>query len=41
VLGKKEGLHYANCAPQLDACVQDEQSVEKTKNFIRKQVQAA
>jgi FAD:protein FMN transferase len=41
VLGKKEGLRFANCAPLLDACVQDDHGVEKTRNFIRKQVQAA
>ena len=41
VMGKTEGLRFANCAPQLDACVQDDHGIEKTKNFIRKQVQAA
>lgn len=41
VLGPKQGLRFAACARDLDACLQTDQGVETTRGFIRRQVQAA
>ncbi len=41
VLGPKDGLHFASCARDLDACLQTDHGMETTRNFIRRQVQAA
>ncbi|HYF37128.1 MAG TPA: FAD:protein FMN transferase, partial [Prosthecobacter sp.] len=38
VLGKKEGLHFAETAPGVEACVQDEQGIAITRNFAKHQV---
>ncbi|MEI6653231.1 MAG: FAD:protein FMN transferase [Verrucomicrobiota bacterium] len=41
VLGLKDGLRFATCARDLDACLQADSGIETTRNFIRRQVQAA
>ena len=41
VLGPKDGLRFANCARDLDACLQTDHGMETTRNFVRRQVQAA
>ena len=41
VLGPKDGLRFAACARDLDACLQSDHGIESTRNFIRHQVQAA
>ncbi len=41
VLGPKDGLHFAACARDLDACLQSDHGIETTRGFIRRQVQAA
>ncbi|MEI7954267.1 MAG: FAD:protein FMN transferase [Verrucomicrobiota bacterium] len=41
VLGPKDGLRFASCARDLDACLQSDHGIETTRGFIRRQVQAA
>ena len=41
VLGPVDGLHFATCARDLDACLQTDHGMETTRGFIRRQVQAA
>jgi thiamine biosynthesis lipoprotein len=41
VMGKKEGLRFAETAPGVEACVQDEQGVWATRNFAKHQVRPA
>ena len=41
VLGPKDGLRFATCARDLDACLQTDHGMETTRGFIRRQVQAA
>jgi len=41
VLGPVDGLRFAACARDLDACLQTDHGMETTRNFIRRQVQAA
>jgi len=41
VLGPKDGLRFAACGRDLDACLQTDHGVETTRGFIRRQVQAA
>jgi FAD:protein FMN transferase len=41
VLGLKDGLRFAACGRDVEACVQTDTGVEATPGFIRRQVQAA
>jgi len=41
VMGLKEGLRFASCARDLDACIQTDNGAEATPGFSRRQVQAA
>ncbi len=41
VLGLKEGLSFAACARDLEACILGERGTEATSGFIRRQIQAA
>ena len=41
VLGPKDGLRFAACARDLEACLQSEHGIETTRGFVRRQVQAA
>jgi thiamine biosynthesis lipoprotein len=41
VLGRKDGLQFAESATGVEACVQDERGVAATRNFIKHQVKAA
>ena len=41
VLGKKEGLHFVECATGVEACVQDDHGAAATRNFVKHQVKAA
>ena len=41
VLGRTEGLQFAESATGVEACVQDEQGTATTRNFRKHQVQAA
>lgn len=41
VLGLKDGLRFAACARDVEACVQTDTGAEATPGFIRRQVQAA
>jgi len=40
VLGPKDGLRFASCARDLDACLQSDLGIETTRGFVRRQVQA-
>lgn len=37
-MGRKDGLQFAESAPGVEACVQDERGVAATRNFIKHQV---
>jgi thiamine biosynthesis lipoprotein len=41
VLGWKEGLQFAENAPGIEACVQSDQGIASTRDFIKRQVKAA
>ena len=41
VLGLKDGLRFAACASNLEACILTDRGTEATPGFIRRQVQAA
>ncbi len=41
VMGIKDGLRFASCARDLEACIQTDRGTEATPGFIRRQVQAA
>jgi thiamine biosynthesis lipoprotein len=41
VMGRKDGLAFASCAPGLDASAQDDCGIERTSGFVKRQVQAA
>lgn len=41
VLGRREGLQFAESAPGVEACLQDEQGISSTRHFIKHQVKAA
>jgi thiamine biosynthesis lipoprotein len=41
VLGLKDGLRFAACARDVEACIQTESGIEATPGFILRQVQAA
>jgi len=41
VLGRKEGLQFAESATGVEACLQDEQGITTTVHFTKRQVQAA
>ena len=41
VMGRKDGLAFASCAPGLDASAQDDRGIERTSGFVKRQVQAA
>lgn len=41
VMGRKQGLTFATCGHGVDASIQDDQGIERTMGFVRRQVQAA
>ena len=41
VMGLKEGLRFAACGRDVEACIQTDRGIESTPGFIRRQVQAA
>ncbi|MDZ4288870.1 MAG: FAD:protein FMN transferase [Prosthecobacter sp.] len=41
VLGKRDGLQFAENAPGVEACLQDEQGIAVTRQFTKHQVKAA
>ena len=41
VLGLKDGLRFAACGRDVEACIQTDRGAEATPGFIRRQVQAA
>ncbi len=41
VMGRKEGMRFAECAPGLDASIQDDDGFQSTRGFVRRQVVAA
>jgi thiamine biosynthesis lipoprotein len=41
VLGRRDGLQFAESATGVEACVQDEQDIFRTQFFSQHQVQAA
>lgn len=41
VMGREQGMHFAECAPGLDASIQDDDGFHTTRGFIQRQVVAA